>query len=115
MRTEWIAIIALVAACGGAQQRGEPSGPTVTPRTTAQARGEIVFARMCYKCHPGGEQGLGPSLNEKPLPEAFIRTQVRTGGGAMPRFSKNDLTENDLGAVVDYLVALRRAPPRYGE
>jgi len=71
--------------CGSAR-RGEPLiGPV---GLSDQARlGRVVFYANCDQCHPGGEAGLGPSLNNKPLPGFAIKTQVRHGLGAMPSFS----------------------------
>jgi mono/diheme cytochrome c family protein len=65
---------------------------------------------LCNKCHPGGTAGVGPSINDKPLPEIAIRTQIREGVGAMPKFSDTDLDDHDLDAVVAYVEALRDAP-----
>jgi mono/diheme cytochrome c family protein len=110
---ELVVIAALLAACGGPAQRGEPAGPPVITTTAQQARGHALFDRLCYKCHPGGEQGLGVGLNDKKLPGPAIRAQVRTGAGAMPKFSKDDLSDRDLDAVVDYVRALRNTPPNY--
>ena len=61
----------------------------------------------CHKCHPGGEKGLGFAIN-KPLPDFLIKAQVRAGAGAMPAFSKELLTGEDLDHVVAYIDLLRR-------
>ena len=116
MRSASLIALILVAACGhNPQQRGEPSGPSTVVHSTREARGQQVFDRFCYKCHPGGEQGLGVALNDKPLPEAAIRTQIRLGAGVMPKFSKHDLSDADVKAVADYVHALRKSPAEYGQ
>jgi mono/diheme cytochrome c family protein len=107
---ELILIATLLGACGGASRRGEPAAPPVIVTSAQEARGHVVFDHLCYKCHPGGEQGLGVGLNDKPLPEFVIRTQVRRGIGAMPEFSRDELSEADLDAVVEYVQALHEAP-----
>ena len=65
----------------------------------------------CYQCHPGGAAGLGPGLNDKPLPGFAIKTQVRRGLGAMPAFSPEKISDSDLDNLVAYLVTLRRNDP----
>jgi mono/diheme cytochrome c family protein len=62
----------------------------------------------CQPCHPGGEAGLGPAINDKPLPGFLIRLQVRSGVGAMPAFSAEEISVDELAALTAYLKALRR-------
>lgn len=54
-----------VAACGRSARRGEPLAGELVTTEAAQDRGRLVFMANCYKCHPGGEAGLGPSLNNR--------------------------------------------------
>lgn len=70
------------------------------------ARGRAVFMAKCDKCHPGGGAGLGPALNNKPLPAFLIRFQARHGLGAMPAFAEDELPQADLKEVADYLKSL---------
>jgi mono/diheme cytochrome c family protein len=63
--------------------------------------------RNCDQCHPRGEAGLAPALNNKPLPAFLIKFQVRQGLGAMPSFSKDDLSDQQLDDIIRYLQALR--------
>jgi mono/diheme cytochrome c family protein len=65
--------------------------------------------RACYQCHPGGMAGLGPAINDKPLPGWLIKTQVRQGLGAMPSFDESELSDADLEALVEYISALKNA------
>jgi len=102
-------LLVLLVGCGSAR-RGEPvAGPMTL--TGDELRGERVFQRNCSQCHPGGEAGLGPALNDLPLPGVAIKTQVRIGAGAMPAFHRLELSHGDLQAVVDYLKALRHHRP----
>ncbi|WP_447977226.1 c-type cytochrome [Candidatus Nitrospira bockiana] len=57
----------------------------------------------CHQCHPGGEAGLGPAINNKPLPDFLVRLQVRKGFGAMPGFTTEQLTDEELAHVLVYL------------
>ena len=98
--------IALVAACGS-PRRSEALGGSYAFADADLARGRVVYAQRCHACHPGGEAGLGPSLNEKPLPEFLIRYQVRHGLGAMPAFGEGEVSGSDLDRVVAYMKARR--------
>lgn len=103
------ALATLVLGCGTAR-RDEPVAPSVTLRSELERRGELAFMRECHRCHPGGQAGLGPAINNKPLPGSLIRFQVRNGVGAMPAFSKELIPDQELDGIVAYLKALRRAP-----
>lgn len=81
------------------------------PQDQAALRGQAVFMQRCYQCHPAGEAGVGPGLNDKLLPGFAIRTQVRNGYGAMPGFSEREISGQDLDDLIEYLVALRHNKP----
>ena len=56
----------------------------------------------------GGAASLGPALNNKPLPDRLIRFQVRNGQGAMPAFSEDQFSNDELEALLAYLEALKQ-------
>lgn len=95
-----------LAACAG--QRSEPLRGPLDISDPQVAKGQVVFMGQCYKCHPGGDAGLGPAINNKPLPGFALRFQTRHGLGAMPPFDKDALPPADMDAVIAYLKALRR-------
>jgi mono/diheme cytochrome c family protein len=98
----------LLCGCGSAR-RGEPfTGPLVLSEEAQ--RGQVLFMRHCHQCHPGGEAGLAPAINDKPLPGFLTRFQVRHGLGAMPAFSKDDIGDAEVDAIVAYLSALKQQP-----
>jgi cytochrome c5 len=99
--------VLLLSACGSAR-RSEPLTGSHAFEDPVVLRGEQVFAFQCSQCHPGGEAGLGPAINNKPLPGWLIRLQVRNGLGVMPRFSSEQIGSDDLDALVRYLQTLRR-------
>ncbi len=99
-------LLLALAACGTAR-RSVPVGPPLTLSEAQAERGQHVFMQYCNGCHPGGAAGLGPALNNKPLPGFAIRYQVRHGLGTMPAFSEEVISEEELDALADYLVALR--------
>jgi mono/diheme cytochrome c family protein len=93
-------------------RRGEPlRGPMVLDEKAT--RGQRVFANFCNGCHPGGEGGLGPALNNKPMPTFVTKFQVRHGLGAMPSFSESAISDAALDDLTAYLGRLRhhRAKP----
>ena len=98
-------------ACGTAR-RGAPLTGEDEPPTPEIALGQQVFDANCAQCHPGGTQGLGPSLNDKPFPGWAIKFQVRNGVGVMPSFSEEEISGEQLDALVEYLVWLRRLDPK---
>ena len=111
--TRW-ALLALLAVsivwAGGCSsaRRGEPLHGSLPVTDARVERGRLVFMQRCQKCHPGGEAGLGPGLNDKPLPKFLQRFQVRYGLGAMPAFSPAEISESQLNDLLEYLHALRR-------
>lgn len=70
--------------------------------------GEKVYMANCQKCHPGGEGGLGPSINANPAPAFIKRFQSRHGLGTMQSFSKTEISRQDLHDVTAYLKAWKK-------
>ena len=101
-----LAIGSVIVSCSA--RRGEPIKGPLTITSVAVEDGQKVFMRQCHQCHPGGEAGLGPAINNKPLPGFMIRLQVRNGIGAMPAFSQNDISSNEMDDLLEFLKALRR-------
>jgi mono/diheme cytochrome c family protein len=104
MRRAALAVLALAmssAACGPSR-RGPAFG---TPRefTAQEQEGRVLFMRNCNMCHPGGSAGLGPGINNKPLPSVAMRTQIRRGVGSMPAFTDEMLSDAQVDAIVAYL------------
>src|SRR3954451_21866932 len=96
----------LTIGCGP-ERRSAPYTRELDTSDQAVADGERVFAANCYQCHPGGAGGLGPAINDKPLPVTAIKTQVRQGLGAMPAFSRDEVSDAQLDDIAKYLKALR--------
>lgn len=103
-----LSMVAALAACGTARRSAPLIGPPEL-KTEEQRRGKALFLTFCHQCHPGGEAGLGPALNDKPAPGPVIKLQVRSGLGAMPAFSDEVISSADLDRIVEYMIALRRS------
>lgn len=97
----------LAASCGTAR-RGEPVAGPMPLETREASAGRHVFLVHCHQCHPGGEGGLGPALNNKPLPDFLVRLQVRRGLGAMPAFKEEEISDREMEGLLAYLGDLRR-------
>ena len=101
------AALAFAAASCGSARRGEPIAGPLVLRSESEVRGQKVFYTFCNKCHPGGDGGLGPALNNKPLPTFLKKYQVRHGLGAMPSFSEDVISDQELDDLMHFLSALR--------
>jgi mono/diheme cytochrome c family protein len=101
-----------IASCGTAK-RSEPVMGKLDIKNESVARGQLVFMKNCQKCHPGGEAGEGPSINNIPLPGFLKRFRVRDkafllGLGRMPSFKQNKISRNEMDDLINYLRALKK-------
>lgn len=87
----------------------DPPHDPQAPRT----RGQEIFEQTCAQCHATNRLGIGtaPPLRglRHRLDDAAIKNQVRTGKNAMP--AHPDMSEDDLRALVDFLMLRDRPLP----
>lgn len=70
--------------------------------------GMKLFMKNCNVCHPAAEKGKGPSLVDmKYLPDWLIHFQVRTGRGAMPSFTKEQISNEQVKHIILFIRSLR--------
>ncbi|AUX48721.1 cytochrome C [Sorangium cellulosum] len=100
------AALGLAVGCGSSRRSEPELGPPPLDEPP-ERRGEVLFAKFCDQCHPGGAGGLGPGLNNKPAPAAAIRLQIRSGLGAMPAFSEREIPDADVDAIIAYMLTIR--------
>ncbi|UYZ59903.1 c-type cytochrome [Hymenobacter latericus] len=111
------ALLGLALAACSTARRSEPLGGSLSVGGNEQVqRGHQVFMLNCQKCHPGGEAGAGPALNNVPLPGAALRFRIRSraffaGVGRMPSFKQHEISAEQLDDLVAYMKALRRTAP----
>lgn len=99
-----VSIPRFIGSC--AVRKAEPiKEKTFIPEDDRVANGERVFMMYCHSCHPGGEGGVGPSINANPAPQFVKRFQMRHGLGVMPGFKKNEISKSDLRDISKYLKA----------
>lgn len=89
-----------LAACDTAGADATPAGPR---------SGEVVFARSCNVCHPGGGFGSGPSLIQAMpgVSDDAFRNMVRHGKNRMPGFSTSDISDPELENLLTYVRGLK--------
>jgi mono/diheme cytochrome c family protein len=104
-----LVVLVTITACRSVR-RGEPVGRPAQVTSAESKRGQVIYQQRCDRCHPNGEGGLGPSLNDKPAPVFLMKTQVRAGLGAMPHFDSQTLTPDELRDLMAYVMDLRKAP-----
>lgn len=109
----WLGVMAclLAAAACGAARRSAPLREPLALNAQAE-QGRVVFMEKCNQCHPQGEAGLGPAINDKPFPDFLKKFQVRHGLGAMPSFPESEINDEQLSDLMEYLGELRKARKR---
>jgi quinoprotein glucose dehydrogenase len=89
--------------------------PPLDPRAP-KTRGQMVYEQTCAICHGADLRGIGmyPALRglRQRLTDEAITNQVRQGKNAMP--AQPDMTEEDLKALVDFLMVRDRPLPQPG-
>lgn len=75
--------------------------------THREYEGMQLFMAHCNKCHPGGEKGVGPALNDKPLPDFLVHFQIRQGMGDMPAFKEDELSKEQVQKIVLFVRSMR--------
>lgn len=72
--------------------------------------GKQIFIRSCNTCHPGGKQGMGPSLanlkDHFPTDEK-LRSFIRQGAGIMPPQPKEVINDAEMDNLLEYLRKLK--------
>lgn len=101
-----ILLVLAVTACSA--RKGIPYTEPLAAQDNEVQHGKVLFDKHCNSCHPNGTAGLGPALNNKPLPGFAIRYQIRHGIGAMPAFEEEKISDEESGEIVAYLKALRK-------
>lgn len=101
-----VLFVLIMTACSA--RKGVPYTEPLAADSEEVQQGKVLFNEYCNSCHPNGTAGLGPALNDKPLPGFAIRFQIRNGIGAMPAFSEEVISDEDSKKIAAYLKALRK-------
>lgn len=108
MISRYIVLLFLFYGASCSARRGVPYTEQLQTSSQELLDGKVLFATYCHSCHPGGSSGLGPALNNKPLPGFMIRFQIRNGVGAMPAFKEEVISDEESKKIVAYMKALRK-------
>jgi mono/diheme cytochrome c family protein len=103
--TSMFYLLLFTVACS--PRRSEPISGKPVKKDARIENGMKVYMIHCQKCHPNGEAGLGPAINNKPVPGFIKRFQVRHGLGVMPSFKKDEISKGDLRDMSRYMKALK--------
>ena len=109
-----ICLIVLLILCSGiyfvsCSSRRIKKDMTLNKETDEKIyEGKLVFKSQCQKCHPNGEAGVGPALNNIKLPAFLIKFRVRSRAMLlwavrMPSFNKHEISKKELSSLVAYL------------
>lgn len=96
-----VAVLTALSATATAQNPPQPAAGAADA-----AAGRRVFDRVCGRCHPNGEEDVGPRLTNRNDPEAEVRTTIRNGHGRMRPIrttGRNALADADMPALFVYL------------
>lgn len=79
----------------------------LTGRTTAQTQGKEAFERVCSRCHgPDARGGKGPPLIPFLWEYSQVLDTVRYGRCEMPSFKTEQVSDEEVQQIVDYLKTL---------
>lgn len=88
--------------------RRDAGAPATTQGDPAAAgRGRTAFNRACGRCHPNGEEDVGPRLIGRNMAASEVRTIVRSGRDTMRAISPARLSDAELEDVFAYLRTIR--------
>jgi mono/diheme cytochrome c family protein len=101
-----IALISLIIYSSCSSRRIDKD--MTSSSNTRIEEGRLVFKYQCQKCHPNGESGVGPPLNNIKLPGFLIRARVRSRAfllwtGRMPAFNKHEISKKEMNALIAYI------------
>ncbi len=105
MNYSFLRTLALAATAAGVLSSGAVAGDA--------AKGKIAYVKNgCYQCHGFMGQGgqAGSKLAPKPMPEEAFVNFVRTTNRAMPPYSEQILSNNDLADIYAYVASIPAGP-----
>ena len=105
-------VLAAAYSCGSARRPDKNMTGKADEREQIAA-GRLVFKNNCQKCHPGGESGVGPALNNKPFPGFLLRARIRSRAtflwtGIMPSFKKTEISKKEMDDLIPFLKYLQK-------
>jgi len=105
MNFSFLRTLALAATAAGVLSSGAIAGDA--------AKGKIAYVKNgCYQCHGFMGQGgqAGSKLAPKPMPEEAFVNFVRTTNRAMPPYSEQILSNDELADIYAYVASIPAGP-----
>jgi mono/diheme cytochrome c family protein len=109
-----LAVLLIVAAYGLAEMnRSKKTGEKVdtTAASSTLEAGKLVYQGSCMSCHGSdGKQGMNGAkdLSVVTLSVDEQKALIRNGRNSMPAYSADQLSDDDLNAVVEYIATFRQ-------
>ena len=96
------------AASSGAATTAAGSGSGTASGGDAAA-GQKLFVANCQACHPSGGRvaGVGPKLQGTTRDDAYIHSNIRNGRNAMPAFSTDQISDQQINDLIAYIRSLK--------
>ncbi|MBI1880378.1 MAG: c-type cytochrome [Chloroflexi bacterium] len=109
--------IPISQAMAALARSGLPVG-SENPAATGQEKRLVLFRQVgCSDCHgsdAGGDPVDGvPNLRSTSLSYQAVLQQVRTGKGEMPAFSKDQVSDEQVQTIYDWVQTLKRVEPTF--
>lgn len=70
-----------------------------------------LFAKNCSQCHDiegNAQKSNAPILSKSTLTDEEIKKTIRKGRGMMPSYNERDISEEELQAISNYVLSLRK-------
>lgn len=107
-RSVFLSVIIFVCmGCSSSKKEAYTVKP-LADMTEEEQEGKVLFHKHCNSCHPNGTAGLGAPIVTTSVPGFLIQFQIRNGLGTMPAFSEEEISDEEVDKIVDYLKALRK-------
>jgi mono/diheme cytochrome c family protein len=109
--------IPISQAMASLAQNGLPVG-SENPAATGQEKRLVLFRQVgCSDCHgsdAGGDPVDGvPNLRSTSLSYQAVLQQVRAGKGEMPAFAKDQVSDEQVQTIYDWVQTLKRVEPTF--
>lgn len=106
-------VTGLLLSCGSPRRAQKNMSGAAANEDPELAMGREVFKSQCQKCHPNGEGGAGPAINNLRLPRVALRYRVRSRSillwtGRMPSFEKSEISKRELNSLISFLKNLEK-------
>jgi mono/diheme cytochrome c family protein len=99
------ALIAAMSAMTTTASAADPAAtqPAAAQRAAQAANGAAIFRRTCNRCHPNGNQDIGPTLHNINWDAARMTRQIRQGSGRMRPIAPARLPDAQIPALLAYM------------